>query len=370
MSKTATKRSAVKSAPKKTAVKSKVKKSTTPKKVDVVEEVKQELIQEERKVAASKTSKFGGGLSWGVLILILIVIFGGMHLWRFVRLQRIKAELPPIITELGGGMELVEMRNWTFRGGVWEFEIVFAMDGEEIPFTSYISEDGNLLFTSGIDIDEFRAEMEMWGEGGAAQQGAGATCEDVTMADIGQVDVFVDTACPFGLQMIRAATMGVNELPALGNNVTLRYINVVGGDEENMRQLCIREEQPNVFWQYAACYILAGDTEGCLATTGVNVATLNSCVEDANRGQAFVQIDAEMAFMHGVTGTPSTIINNADSANEGAFGGRSADALRQMVCCSSENEPEFCATPISTDQAIPSFGEQAMGADATTASCA
>ena len=70
--------------------------------------------------------------------------------------------------------------------------------------------------------------------------------------------------------------------------------------QENLRQICIREEQPAKYWNYISCYMKKttataasgmplGDSTGCQASTGVDTAKLNACVSDPSRGLAYAK---------------------------------------------------------------------------------
>jgi hypothetical protein len=356
------------------AAKKAVKKTPkVEKKVDVVEEVKRELRTETTKTSACASScncKKGifSSFSWGILIAVLIIIFGGQWLLRQIRVQSIRAQLPELIEELGGGMTLVDLRDWRFRGGVWEFTIVFEFGGEETEFTSYISEDGRTLFTSGIDVAEFRRELEMSGGMAGNNMAEAATCETISQVPLAHIDAYVVADCPFAVQMQRAIYTAITEAPELANFVTVRYIgDIIDGQilsmngereaQENLRQICIREEQSALYWPYVACYMRAGDSEGCLVEAGVNAAALNTCMTDGT-GLAHAQVDFDMSSAFAITGTPTLVVNDFERVSEFNFGGRSADAIREIICCSSTERPDFCDLTLTTDQATVSFSDQ------------
>ena len=149
-------------------------------------------------------------------------------------------------------------------------------------------------------------------------------------------------------------------------------ITAMHGDEEaqeNLRQICIREEQPVKYWDYVSCQMKAGDTTGCEAPTGVDSAKLAACVSTASRGLAYAQEDFDLNTKYSVTGSPTLILDESE-ISEFNFGGRSAEAVRTMVCAAFNSEPSFCATTLNEATAATSFSEtytSASGSD--SASC-
>ena len=83
---------------------------------------------------------------------------------------------------------------------------------------------------------------------------------------------------------------------------------------ENLRQICIREEQPAKYYNYLACYMQKttatassgmplGDSTSCQASTGVDTAKLNACVADPSRGLAYAQKDFDLDTKYNVQGS-------------------------------------------------------------------
>ena len=92
--------------------------------------------------------------------------------------------------------------------------------------------------------------------------------------------------------------------------------------QENLRQICLREEQPTKFWNYLSCYMKKasgtlpngmplGDSTGCQASTGIETAKLSACVSDSSRGLAYAQKDFDLADKYNASGSPTLILNGA-----------------------------------------------------------
>ncbi|MCX6723517.1 MAG: hypothetical protein NT094_05690, partial [Candidatus Staskawiczbacteria bacterium] len=172
--------------------------------------------------------------------------------------------------------------------------------------------------------------------------------------------------CPYGLQMQRAMVDAVKNMPSLAQYIKARYIGSVSGStitsmhgdaeaKENLRQICIREEQPAKYWNYVGCQMKAAGTEvSCGQSTGVDLAKLSACVSDPARGVAFAKKDFDLATKYNVSGSP-TIILNGTSIQESGYGGRSSDGVKSMACAGFNAKPGFCSTKLNTVEAAVSF---------------
>jgi hypothetical protein len=165
-------------------------------------------------------------------------------------------------------------------------------------------------------------------------------------------------------------------IPALAKYIKVRYIGSIsngtissmhGPEEavENLRQICIREEQASKYWNYISCYMQKttstaasgmplGDSAGCQALTGIDTTKLNACVSDSNRGLAYAQTDFDLSTKYNVSGSP-TLILNGTQVSESDFGGRSSDGVKSMVCAGFNSKPSFCSTKLNTTAAATSF---------------
>jgi predicted RNA-binding protein YlqC (UPF0109 family) len=260
----------------------------------------------------------------------------------------------------------------------------------EQEFDSYISKDGRFLFPQPpIDMNPPKENKTA----GAGSGGAEQTAENIQKSDNPVLEAYIVSDCPFGLQIQRAAAEAVKNIPSLAASVKMRYIGEIvngkveamHGEEEaaeNLRQICLREEQPNLYWNYVSCYMkkasgkLAngmpkGDSAKCLAQTGVNTAKLNSCMSDSSRGLAFAQNDFNLSNQYRAQSSPTLILGGA-GVSESSFGGRSADAIRAIVCAASNTQPSFCSQKLNTAAAAASFSETYSSASGSNsaASCA
>lgn len=224
-------------------------------------------------------------------------------------------------------------------------------------FDSYATKDGKLLFPQAFNMQEQK--------GAQASNSPSATPGPVSKVDSPMLEAYVVSRCPYGLQEQRAMAEAIKAVPSLANYVKVRYMGSVNGNKlismhgdaeaaENLRQICIREEQPAKYWSYVGCQMKSGDTAGCEKSTGVDSAKLNSCISDPKKGVAYAQKDFDLNTKYGVQGSP-TLILNAGLVDESTYGGRTADAVRAMVCAGAKTEPGFCSQKLNTKDAATSF---------------
>ena len=265
--------------------------------------------------------------------------------------------------------------------GIYEFELTLNPKASPQKYVSYITKDGKLLFTSGIKLDSLNAaSAETKGETTKKT----VTCEDVEKVETPTLAAFVVADCPFGLQMQRLFSKAITEIPSMTSTLAVKYIGSVEngkiismhGDkeaQENLRQICVREEQKDLYWPYVNCYMQEGKSEECLVSSGVNTDLLKTCVEDPKKGIAYAQNDFTLSTKFNVTGSPSLVVNDKTVISEFDFGGRIVDALKKIVCCGSKTQGDYCAKDGSKTEVSTSYStviDVTPGAQQNDASCA
>ena len=71
--------------------------------------------------------------------------------------------------------------------------------------------------------------------------------------------------------------------------------------QENLRQICIREEQTDRYWDYVRCYMKEGKTAECLESVSIDLKELDACTNDSARGLAYAQEDFDLATSFKIT---------------------------------------------------------------------
>ncbi len=243
------------------------------------------------------------------------------------------------------------------------YNIVISIQGKK--YNLYTTLDGKFLYPERIDMEKAIAQSN---DKENNQESAKKTCSTIKKAEKPLMEVFVVSSCPFGLQAQRIlAEIGKN-IPSLTNEVKIRYIGSVSnnkiismhGDKEakeNLRQICIRNEQPDKYWNYVSCYIKAGKTDECLKSVSIDSEKLNTCMSDSSRGLKYAKEDFALQNKYSVTGSP-TLILNGEKVSEFDFGGRNAEAVKTLLCCGFSKTPDFCSKKLTTNSAATSFSEK------------
>lgn len=234
-------------------------------------------------------------------------------------------------------------------------------------FDSYATKDGKLLFPQAFALATANATDT------PKTDGATAATPKKTAADIKKVDkpvleAYVVSRCPFGLQMQRVMADVVKNAPALASNMKVLYMGSVTSDgksitsmhgdaeaKENLRQICIREEQNSKYWNYVSCQMKsAGQEVACEKSTGVDSVKLASCISDTSRGVAYAKEDFDLNTKYNVTGSPTLVMQDG-TISEFDFGGRDSETIKTIICSAFNKQPGICSTKLNTSSAATSF---------------
>ena len=317
-----------------------------------------------------------------VAVLLVSVVFGvGFLKINRDRMVNAKAKvIPEIIKKLDPSVTLKAVENLKETSNIYLFDLKLEVQGKEQKFTSYMTRDGKYFFTGGIKVADLDKKPDVKGE--ATEEQKKLTCSDVKKSDAPVLTAFVVADCPFGLQMQRVMKVALSEEPELSKYFSVKYIGSVEdgkitsmhGDkeaQENLRQICIREEQKDLYWPYVSCYMKEGKSAECLVETKVNQTQLQTCTSDAQKGLAYAQKDFDAANKMNVSGSPTLVVNDM-TVSEFDFGGRNADSLKQIICCGSQAQSGFCSKTLSKDEIATSYSTADKGqvAGSSAANCA
>lgn len=206
---------------------------------------------------------------------------------------------------------------------------------------------------------------------------------NVPKTDKPQVDLFIMTHCPYGLQE-QKAYIPVAELLSKKANMAVKFVSyAMHGKKEvddNTTEYCIQKEQNSKYLSFLKCFTASanGDTQGCLDQAGINKNQLNSCIAATDKqfqitaeynnqshwlsGQfPLYNINKDENDKYGVQGSPTLVINGTQVEVA-----RSPEAIKQAICNSFNNPPAECSQSLSTVQASPGFGTAQAAAGAPT----
>ncbi len=310
-----------------------------------------------------------------VVVAAAVVIFallGGFGIKTVSDKEAAKKVVEFINNDLLAGKGGATLKAVSSESGLYKVNFLYQNVDNQV----YVTRDGRYMFPTAIDLNKENSQINPSQANNQNNQASATSCDSVKKADTASLTAFVVSACPFGLQMQRAMAEAVKNVPALAADVTVRYISSqtangftsMHGDaefKENLNQICIRQEQAVRYWPYVSCYIKNGDSASCVKSAQVNVGSLSSCVADSSRGMKYIKDDFALQSQYAVSGSP-TMILNGDLASESGFGGRTADAIKSMVCCASKNQPSFCSTALNKTEAATSFSATYAGSGSGT----
>lgn len=250
------------------------------------------------------------------------------------------------------------------QSGLYKFKLKVG----EQSFDSFVTKDGKFLFPQVIEIKQSSSTAPT---AASNAQATPKTCEDIAKKSVPQMEAFVVSYCPYGLQMQRVLAEVANSASALQSNIKIMYMGSISGGKiqamhgdqeatENLKQICIREEQPAKFYAYLNCFMKEGKSDECSASAGIDKTKLQACATDPNKGLKYAQVDFTASDKYGVSGSP-TLILNGQRVSEYDFGGRTAQSVKTLLCCGFNQPPEICSQDISFEQATPSFSKTYSG---------
>jgi len=270
-----------------------------------------------------------------------------------------------IRTNLIGDGESVRLVNVSEVSGVYLIWTEYTTaDGKQI-IDAYMTKDGKFLFPASYRMDNLslnRYTSASANPGPAESSTAAAqTCNGITKQDTPVMEAFVVSYCPYGTQIQGILSDIAANIPTLSAHIKVRYIGEVSDGTvqsmhgpmeatENLRQICIREEQPDLYWKYVSCFINTRSSETCEKSTGVDTTGMSGCVSDKNRGIRYAQEDFRRSAAYGAGGSPTLVLNGV-TVSEFPFGGRTPEAVKSLLCCGFTTQPDTCAISLSTSQA-------------------
>lgn len=232
-------------------------------------------------------------------------------------------------------------------------------------FDSYVTADGKLLFPSAVDLTVQPVQPQK-----------PQKPQEMTKSDKPEVELFVMSFCPFGIQA-ENAMKPVVDLLGEKIDIKVRFITQVQGDNldsirslhgpneamEDVRQACIQKHfGTEIFWKYLMhvnekCYPVYRDSAAldkcwreAASTAGIDAEIVETCVNE--EGVGLMKEDEQAGNRYGVRGSPTLIINGQRYS-----GARSSEAFKQAICSAFVEAPEVCdEQTLSTTEAVASGG--------------
>ena len=207
--------------------------------------------------------------------------------------------------------------------------------------------------------------------------------QTVPKTDRPQVELFVMSYCPFGLQMEKAY-LPVWDLLKDKADISVKFVSYAmhGKKEvdENTRQYCIGKQSPEKLIAYLKCFTAEDNYSKCLNSIGLTDAKLASCVNATDKEFKITEnyndqskwlsgryplynVHADLNEKYNVQGSPTLVINGQEvSVN------RTPEAIKQVICAAFNNPPAECQKTLSNTPYSAGFGLTASD-NAANAAC-
>lgn len=235
-------------------------------------------------------------------------------------------------------------------------------DKKQHQYNVYVTKAGNniLLNPDSMYIYDISRSPKEAFEAEKKKQEAKAL-KSIPKKDKSKIDLFVMSACPFGLQAEDTFAkvvkhFGTNEmldmhfisLPGKGKNCFKGHCAMHGKEEavENTRQLCIWKNQQDKFWAYIEKYnkdCAKSQSESCskktAKATGVDYTKVQSCLDSSD---ALLKSENDLITKYKANASPTIIINGVAYT-----GGRTPNDIVKAICAGYKKQPEACKKQIS-----------------------
>lgn len=300
-------------------------------------------------------------LYFGILLLFLALASGGLALYSMgptlktsssiVSITEVKTRVTKYLEENVSGMT-ASVVGVTEKDDLYEVKLKIG----ENEFTAYATRNGKLLFPQAINLDEFLASLT------------------VSTRDRPDVKLFVMSYCPYGLQAEKALLPAWSLLKDKAD-IGIYFVNYAMHEkqeiDENLRQYCLKKDQPDKFISYLSCFVKDGNAANCLKSTGVNESQLAICVSATDKEFNITQnyenkdswlngtfpqfaVESDLNERYGVSGSPTLVINDKIVSPKN----RSPEEFKAAICKAFNNSPAECSETLSTESASSGFGTE------------
>lgn len=232
---------------------------------------------------------------------------------------------------------------------------------------SYLTLNGKTFFPSGLSTEKKDLDNK--------KDSSGPSSEVDVKKEKPQVELFVMSHCPYGVQMEKAILPVVK---TLGDKIDfqLKFCDYAMHREkelkEQLRQHCIKVEQSEKLIPYLDCFAKEGKTDTCLSEAGIDKASLGSCVEEVDQEYKVTEnFKNKDTWKNGfptfnvyrydnerykIGGSPALVINNQKVQVN-----RSPSDLLSSICSAFTKSPSSCESELSSEVPMRGFGEGVVG---------
>lgn len=257
------------------------------------------------------------------------------------------------------------------QGSLYKMILSVGGQGQAQEIEAYATNDGKIFFPQAINMDELKKE--------SSSQNTQSSAEAAEKKAVPEVDLFVMSQCPYGVQAEKGILPAIQKLGSKVN-FKLKFVDYIlhGQKEfdENLNQYCIQKEEPGKLANYLNCYNISGDSAKCFAQAKITKTKITSCVSTTDKSLGLTEkfksnsqnppfgVDAELNEKYGVQGSPTLVVNGTVINS-----GRDSASYLKAICSGFETQPAECSAALSSTAPSAGFGDGTAVAGAGTASC-
>ena len=196
--------------------------------------------------------------------------------------------------------------------------------------------------------------------------------EEVSQQERPDVKLFVMSYCPYGVQAVKGM-LPAWELLQEKADIGMYFVDYVMHDkkeiDENLRQYCINETQPDKLIAYLDCFTKNEDSGACFLETSIDAGAVASCVLSADQEFSVTasyedkdswlsgsypkfNVHAALNEQYDVGGSPTLVINGKVTQ----LNDRSPSSFQAAICDAFIDPPVECAEILSEEAPTPGFG--------------
>ena len=250
----------------------------------------------------------------------------------------------------------------TEENGVYKMPLIIG-EGE---YEFYVAKNGKYLFTSGISLV--------------------SASQEIPQRDVPELKVFVFSYCPYSLQYMKALFPVVDLLKGKAD-IELVAMGEMHGEYEAMeskRQICVRKEYPNAYWDYLELFSYNEGIKDCsnkyysefnrdesqmnvciqpylnsmFASLSINESRITDCINNDDVYIAEVGLTESLKIRSSPTVMINEVIFNQEfCASNAVLCFRSPEAIKNAICQGFEDSPEECSQTLIDTIPSPGFGQ-------------
>ena len=182
---------------------------------------------------------------------------------------------------------------------------------------------------------------------------SGDTLVSVTKSEKPKIELFVMSLCPYALQAEKGILPAADVLKEkIDFKIKYMHYILLGAkeDEENKRQICIREEQETKFIPYLRCFLNTSKSFECIKTAAVDSTKVDTCIKSKALG--YYLNDSKISKAYNIESSPTLVING----KKVEFFPRAPSTALDVLCSALTTKPAECSKELSSDNPSANFG--------------